>query len=250
MKNDDIYKLKIDAYTPETIPMARLAGYLLELSSLFGEKDSVHFNGLDSGSTQIVSRVQYEAAPKVRDRVSIASTDDEDQVIAKAYSNLNEMLREDNADATLSRNGSNVLIFPGRRSVRHPKMGPFTQDAVKDGVLIRIGGKDKSAHATIEESDGTPWRFEITRTLAKQLAPYLFGKPVRLIGQGRFYRDETGQWKYNSLRAAQFKVLDDAPLAEVVERIRRLTADTWQPDVDAIALMTSLRDDASGACKW
>ncbi|HHW4684702.1 MAG TPA: hypothetical protein ACQGQG_05155 [Xylella sp.] len=39
------------------------------------------------------------------------------------------------------------------------KLGPFTQDVIKDGVLIRIEGKDKSAHAIIEESDGNTWSF-------------------------------------------------------------------------------------------
>lgn len=44
MGANDIYVFQIDAYAPETIPMVRLATYLLELARLFGEPERVHFD--------------------------------------------------------------------------------------------------------------------------------------------------------------------------------------------------------------
>lgn len=245
MIEDDIYTFRIDAYSPETIPMARLAEYMAVLSAMFGEKDSVHFQGLEGGSTKLLSRVEREAAPKVRENVNNAASIESSEAGA-SFKKLNEMLRKDNAEADLTRSGATILNFPGRKQLRPPKLGPFTQGVVKDGVLVRIGGKDKSAHAIIEDSDGNTWSFEVTRELAKDLAHHLFGKPVRLKGNGRWYRDEEGQWQYNSLKAVEFQPLNDDTLAEVVGRIRDLPADTWKQGVDPVAMLKSLRDEEGG----
>lgn len=37
-----IYRFKIDAYSPDTMPMARLAQYMGELAVLLGEREAVH----------------------------------------------------------------------------------------------------------------------------------------------------------------------------------------------------------------
>lgn len=244
MIEDDIYTFCIDAYTPDTIPMARLAAYMAELAAMFGEKDSVHFKRLEAGSTRLLSRVEREAAPKVRNNLANAASG-EDSDATKSFKKLNEMLRDDNAEGALIRGKSNVLNFPGRKAVRPPKLGPFNQGVVKDGVLVRIGGKDKSAHAIIEDSDGCTWSFEVSRELAKELAHQLFGKPLRLTGYGRWFRDEEGRWQYSSLKATSFQVLDDASLADVVGRIRAFPKDTWNLGVDPIEMLRSLRDDGN-----
>lgn len=246
MIEDDIYTFRIDAFTPDTIPMARLAAYMAELATMFGEKERVHFKGLEKGSTKLLSRVEREAAPKVRSNLQNAASGEEGEG-SKSVKNLNDMLRDDNAVATLVRGESNVLNFPGRKIVRPPKLGPFNQGVVKDGILVRIGGRDKSAHAIIEDSDGRTWSFEVSRELAKELALHLFAKPLRLTGHGRWFRDEEGQWQYSSLKAAEFKVLDDASLIDVVEKIRGLPKETWRQGVDPIEMLRSLRDDGNGA---
>lgn len=244
MVEDDIYTFHIAAYTPDTIPMARLAEYMAALAAMFGEKGSVHFSGLKLGSTKVLSRVEREAAPKVRANLAGAATGDVIEA-ACAFKRLNEMLRDDNADAELDCGDANVLHFPGRKMVRPPKLGPFTQEIVKDGILVRIGGKDKSAHATIQDGDGTTWSFEVSRSLAKELAHHLFGKPLRLSGHGRWFRDEEDQWQYTNLKAAEFKVLDDASLAEIVGQIRS-RPEAWEQGVDAVELLRVLRDEGSG----
>ena len=243
MSANDIYVFQIDAYAPETIPMVRLATYLLELAKLFGEPERVHFDRLAGGSTKVYSRVEREAVPKVRNNLDNAVSGDEKSPCAKAYKALNELLYQDNADAGLYRNDAPVLRFPGRHQLRPPKLGPFTQEVVKDGMLVRIGGKDKTAHATLEDSDGDTWSFEVTRILARELAPYLFGQPIRLIGHARWFRDETGQWQHQGLKADRFHVLDTHTLAEVVARIRGLPQEAWKSPMDSMALVSALRDD-------
>lgn len=245
MMGDDIYTFRIDAYTPDTIPMARLAEYMAVLAAMFGEKDSVHFKGIEPGSTKLLTRVEREAAPKVRDNINNARSGDGKPDAVKAYKQTNEMLRKDNAAASLERSGTNILDFPGRKMPRPPKLGPFNQGVEKDGVLVRIGGKDKSAHAMIEDGDGNTWSFEVTRELAIDLAHHLFGKPIRLLGTGRFFRDEEGEWQHSALRATDFHPLNADSLLDVVGRIRRLPEDTWRLGVDPIAMLRSLRNDDS-----
>lgn len=112
MLEDDIYTFRIDAYTPETIPMARLAEYMAVIAEMFGEKSSVHFKELKLGSTKMLSRVEREAVPKVRQNITNARSGDGRPEAVKAYKKANDMLRDDNAAATLELLGSNVLDFP------------------------------------------------------------------------------------------------------------------------------------------
>lgn len=246
MIDEDIYTFHIDAYSPETIPMSRLAEYMLALAEMYGEKGSVHFQGLRSGSTQILSRVQPEAVPKVRENLTTAAARPALGEYGAAYKRLNEMLRSDNAEAKLLRSDSNILEFPGRRLPRPAKMGPFSQAVEMDGVLVRIGGKDKSAHAIIEDCEGATWSFEVSRALARDLAGLLYGRPIRLVGTGRWFRDEDGKWQHRDLKAMEFQVLSADSLAEVVARIRCLPSDAWNLGDDPIAELKALRDDNHG----
>jgi hypothetical protein len=54
------YRFKITAYTPATIPMARLAEYMAELAVVLGEEEHVHFVRLQKGSTVLVHNIENE----------------------------------------------------------------------------------------------------------------------------------------------------------------------------------------------
>ena len=41
------YRLRIDAFSVENLPMARLAEYMTELAKLLGEREHVHFAHLE-----------------------------------------------------------------------------------------------------------------------------------------------------------------------------------------------------------
>lgn len=67
----DVVKLrfKIGAYTPDTIPMERLAEYMRDLAAMLGEPSAVHFVEMTESSTNIVHAVEFEAYAKVEARV-------------------------------------------------------------------------------------------------------------------------------------------------------------------------------------
>jgi hypothetical protein len=237
---EDVYTFHINAYSPETIPMSRLAEYMAALAEMLGEKTSVHFVNVAGGSTKLNARVEQEAVPKVRDHVTEARANPASSY-GLAYKRANEMLRSDNADAELQLGGADILEFPGRRAVRPPKLGPFQQPIERDGVLVRIGGKDRTAHAIIEDPEGATWSFEVSRALAVDLARHLFGSPIRIVGTARWLRDENGAWVHNALKGESYSELDGDSLETAVLRIRDLSNGHWVDD--PLSLMGSLRND-------
>ncbi len=55
------YRLKIDVFTPETMPMQRLSLYMAELARVLGEPERVHFVELvDLASTPLSWRFMNE----------------------------------------------------------------------------------------------------------------------------------------------------------------------------------------------
>ena len=54
MREQHEYRFTIDAYSPETLPMSRLAEYMAEVARLLGKVDQVHFVRLEPGSTVLV----------------------------------------------------------------------------------------------------------------------------------------------------------------------------------------------------
>lgn len=241
MLDDDRYVFRIDAFTPETIPMARLAAYMAELAAMLGEESNVHFEKITKGSAKLAVKVERPAVTKVRNNVNEARMGVRG-TRGDRYRKLNEMLRSDNAEGTLKLNNSNILAFPGRKEPRPPKLGPFTQAFSRDGQLVRIGGKDKTAHASIQDAEGQTWSFEVSRGLARELAPHLFEGVIRLTGTVRATRNDDGEWSYDGLKAHQFEELRAESLMDTLGRIRALSSsETWLPD--AWQRLAQERDD-------
>lgn len=58
------YRFVIDeSFTPDTLPMWRLAEYMTDMADLLGEKSYVHFVQIEGGSTVLVQDVEHEAYP-------------------------------------------------------------------------------------------------------------------------------------------------------------------------------------------
>ena len=56
MPGEEIYEFYIDAFTPETVPMARLAGYMADFAELLGHREHVHFGKLKQGRGSTIRR--------------------------------------------------------------------------------------------------------------------------------------------------------------------------------------------------
>src|ERR1700722_6324550 len=141
---DDDKKLifYIDAYSPETIPMAKLAEYMADFAALLGKEHAVHFDHLEKGSTKIVSRVEFEDVPKVRTRLTEIRNGTAPKELARLVAEIDDRLANDNAigrvlfeERELGATAE-LLAFPGRDRPKAQSYGPFNQEGHLDGVLI------------------------------------------------------------------------------------------------------------------
>ena len=240
MKEQREYRFVIDAYRPDTLPMARLAEYMGELARLLGRVDQVHFVRLEAGSTVLVQGVEPEAAPDVAGRLHALRQDGPPEDAAKAFTALNRYLADDNATGLLQESGgAEVLRFPGCEAPAPLTFGAFNQTGVLDGVLIRIGGRDETVPAHLRDGD-TIHLCNATREMARRLAVHLYGPPLRVNGNGCWERDADGCWVMKRFNIATFDVLYDAPLGEVAQRLRAVEGSGWKEIEDPTAELRHL----------
>lgn len=216
------YEFKISAYSPDTIPMSRLAEYMGALADLLGEKERVHFDRLKTGSMVLAAKVEEVARPKVKRHLSETRSADQADGRYKIVVRLNSMLREDNAEGSLTSGPAEIIRFPGRHLAIPEEIGPIRKHTEVCGVLVRIGGKDRTVHAHVVDAEGRDWACVLDRDLARRLALCLFGNPVLLIGDGRWKRTAEGTWDLVSFRAKAFESVQDQTLTESVASIREL----------------------------
>lgn len=231
------YRFLIDAYTPKTIPMARLAEYMQHLADMFGETASVHFNRLEQGSTVLVSRIDNEAVPKVRHRIVSLRRREGPSEAQRAYRAINKLLREDNGVGLLKEKpkGATIIRFPGREEIEENFPAVREQGTI-DGVIIRIGGKDQTVHITLETDSGQVAGCYTTRLIGKQLGHKLF-EPVRLFGRGRWTRDIEGQWELLDFKVEGFEPLADVPLSKALAGLRGIETEWSQEALSELPII-------------
>jgi hypothetical protein len=238
------YQFRIaDSYTPGTLPMERLGEYIAALAKLLGERDSVHFRGVVEGSAILVADIDIPAQPKVRSRIEAVRDGRGPQDATKAFAELDEMLRKDNATGTLSGDSGAVVVqFPGRDRPEPLSFGPFQQDGTLDGQLIHIGGRDKTVHAQLRDGPVIHTGLYCTPELARRIGPYILGPILRVHGTGTWLRGGDGTWLLQRFRFIDFEILDDAPLDEVVERLRSVKGSGWGDVPDPVRALLEQRN--------
>ena len=210
--------------------MERLAEYMLKFAKLLGEQDRVHFVALEPGSAVLVARAEPEAASLIEHRIIAFKQGSVDPLALKIWQDLDDMLVTDNAVAQLlDSNGAEVLAFPGRTRSKPLEFGPFREDGVLEGVVIRVGGKDGSVPVWLK--DGTEiHKCTASVMLSKQLSEHYQGALLRVRGSGRWTRQVDSKWKMLNFDIKDFEVLDDTPLADIVKRLQSLPGANWGDD--------------------
>jgi hypothetical protein len=225
------YKFKIDAFTPETLPMARLAEYMADLAVLLGNEEKVHFVRLEGGSTVLVHTVEWEAGPKVVERIRLVKRAEAPPEAMRAYRSIDHRLACDNAVGRLiSPARDNLIEFPGRSQPASQTYGPITQQETVDGVPIMIGGKTDPVPVHLEEGD-VVHLCHASRAVAKRMAEHLFAAAVRATGIARWHRDPDGIWIRDRFTIADFTLLTDEPLEDAVARLRTAAGPPESDDV-------------------
>jgi hypothetical protein len=220
--------------------MSRLAEYVSDLAKLFGNNNSVHLLKIDQGSTVPVVMVEWEAEPKVRDRIRAIKHHEAPEEAQQAAKDIDRRLLQDNAKGVLvDPVGSKILRFPGRENATKLEFGPVNQAGVFQGIPIKVGGENDPVPVHLEDGKD---KFIVLarRSLAKDIAQHLFTSVVRVEGTGRWIRHADGEWEMLSFHASSFKVIEDADIRENISELRELPGE-WKKLEDPLAELERIR---------
>ena len=239
----------IDAYSPETIPMAKLAEYMADFAALLGRDNAVHFAGLEDGSTKLAARVEFEDVPKVTARLNDIKRGNPPKDAVKVFETIDKRLANDNATGRILVEGEEgisepvtLLIFPGRDRPKSQSYGPFNQDGSLDGILIAVGGKDDTVPLRLQNGEITYTNCDTTRAIARDLGKHMF-EPIRIYGTGRWMREVDNSWTLIRFRVHRFDVLGKDSLRDTVTALRAVGGSGWKDMTDPLAELNDLRRD-------
>jgi len=231
------------SYHPETIPMDRLAEYLHALAQLLGEKASVHLKEVTEGCVALHTLIDSPAQVRVADRIEAANAPLPPKDIAKAVETLDEMLRKDNASGSLRDSSDRVVIpFPGIEKKLSPVFGPIKQEGSLTGQVVRVGGKDATIPVHLRDGETVLTGLTTNEETARRLAHHYLGGIIRVHGTGTWVREGNGIWRLTGFRITDFDVLDDAPLGDVVARLRATRGSKWGEVPDPVAVLLAERN--------
>lgn len=240
------YEFVMDRWTPDTIPMKRLAQYLDKLAGLLGRPESVHFTKITEGSARPAWNVDEVAAADVVSNLLAANNCTSADGV-KFRKEINRMLMDDGQVAYLRavngrKKGPKVMVFAGRKT-------PIAQEVTVhevgelEGVVIRVGGRDPTVPVSLQSADGEYYKCYTSRTIAKQLAPLLFDKQVRVSGKGKWRRSEDGVWSLEDFQITEFVPLEDSPMADFLASMRAVPGSGWNDMADPHAELRRIRGD-------
>jgi hypothetical protein len=236
-------RFHIHAFTKATIPMARLAEYLLDLAEILGEPHSVHFDRLEDGSAVPVLKIDEEAEPKIIRNVQRAQTSQAPKHVREARFRMEQRLAEDNAkgaEVIDQTRGFKLLQFKGRDAIHEP-WGPIRQAGELTGVVTSIGGRKEFISVRFQDGEHT-YTCRAKRDIGRQLRAFLLeDKPIRVHGYGRWTRNDLGEWQLDEFTIAEFSSLDSTPMKEVLEDLRSVKSE-WLEGSDPIGELDKLKD--------
>ncbi|WP_137131535.1 hypothetical protein [Rhizobium sp. FY34] len=213
------YSFRIIGPKPNTISMARLAVYMVELAKLMGATECVHFKEILDSSVNIIAYAEEQSVATISPRIREAAQNDNDADAAAPWRKLNEFLAEDGWTAEMPLpKGGEVIAFPG--SAKASKViRVVNQHTSVQGRLIRIEGAGDQVNIGLEIDGDLNARISMPSAYAIPLAK-LFHQYVKISGDGRWRRDTGGRWFLDKLSATSFEPLHDEPLTDTLERLR------------------------------
>jgi hypothetical protein len=232
---------RIDVFRPDTIPMCRLAEYMLELAALYGSPASVHFKGIRQGSAVLNAVIESDAVASVESRLRSVNDASAPDDLRRAYQNINGMLKSDKAvGEVMLATGAVILAFPGRDTFVH-KTYRVKEAGVLDGIVIRIGGKDHTIPVWLKDADGTIHKCEANSEMAREMVQHYLSAPVRVTGQGDWLRGENGTWTLEKFKITGWELLDETPISDILNAARLIKGNGWNELDDPVHTHLEMR---------
>lgn len=237
------YRLKIDGYSPDTMPMKSLVEYLADIATLFGQESSVHLVKIEASSVSPVVLVDWDAEVKVLDRVNTAKRGEGPEEPIRAIENINARLRSDNTSALLlNPNKKNVIEFPGIKfqPVKPVEWPSINQSATLFGVPIAVGGKNDPVPVHLQ--DGlTELHLHADRAKAKAIAQFLFSTVIKVIGRGRWRKSSGESWILERFTIDEFEPVKLANMDEALAQLRGIDS-AWKRSEDPLSELDAIRN--------
>ncbi len=238
------YDFRIDAWRPDTLPLKRLAEYAAELAKLFGSTESVHLMKVRLGSATPEIAVRKSAQAAVDRRLSLVGGMDAPSDLRSAFRNLNQLLREDGAQASLRhKQGAKIIEFPGCKTPLSQEI-VVHEDGALDGIVIRVGGTDETVPIWLEGEGRKKLKCTATRAIARELAKHLFGECIRVNGKGKWRRGEDQAWTLEGFVIKSWGLLESEDIEALVTRLRAVPGSGWNELPDAQAQWLTMRNDS------
>jgi hypothetical protein len=237
------YELHVFGTRPKALALHDFGELVKRFADLLGNAEKIHFGALRPGSARILVKVDEEAFTDVKVQLVTARMQGESST---KVVRMDEYLSAHGWHGEVrNREGSVVLSFPGKLNATEPQEQRTVQQIdTLVGQVIKIGGRDESVPMTLETSDGTYIDVNVRgRDLAKKLAPYLFGKDIRIRGLATWKRDVDGEWSCSGMLVDHFEDLDNTSLTELFGSLRELDGNGWNALDDPIEDWKKLRGD-------
>lgn len=241
------YTLHIDSeYTPDTIPMEILAKYLQHFAELLGHADSVHFDSIEHGSTQLAVRVDESRAQDVAERLAQLKRGEGDPKANIALEKISKLFATNKAKGHIYENNDHsvkIIDFPVTQGQTSLAYGPFNEEGDLEGILFSVTGADETVHLQLQDGDIKHTKIETNREIASDIAKHMF-KFVRVSGTGRWQRNNNGKWEMKKFTVKSFEVLHQSKLTDVIEKMRLAFRDSDLANMaDPHEALKLLRDD-------
>ena len=231
----------MDGTTPHTLAMSRLAEYLKELSKLLGHEEHVHFLRVDEGSANCAMEIDVEDEAAISSRVNLAKSGQGTKESVGAFGAIRRFLDEDDLSAVMEWDKGDVVIeFPRKSAEGQETFGPFIEEGSLDGMLVKIGGMDETVPVHLVYQ-GVHHVCNTTKDIARKLAPYIFGRPIRVHGRGRWYRNADGKWEMRWFDIHDFEELSEASLWDVVGKLRSVPDNDLAKSEDPLGDILKIR---------
>lgn len=227
----------IDGFTPLTLPIGRLADYMRNFAALVGPNSEVRFERVGEGSAALISKAPEEFIPEVRARIVSAKEGTGQPEAVRGFIGIRTMLSQDKTTGRIKESRHKILEFPKPIA---PQYGPISEDGALEGVLIKIGGRDETVPVHLQ--DGAKYyKCQSTRAKAKELAPFLFADPLRVIGKGKWTRTEDGVWELAEFKISDYEKLNNDEIQQVLERMRQIPGSGWDKIDDPLGELDRIR---------
>ena len=199
----DTFRLHIKKYTTETIPFKRLMEYLSQLEKIFNNED-VHFIKVAKGSAAPEFLIKNEEAYKIEERInSLKDLSNPD------YCKLLKLLQEDKTDAFFTRNNKRILEIKSAND----NILRYDIKQAEDiyGYVMKVGGIDDTVPLCIKDlyDETILYNCTTTKTIAKEIAKYLFETPVKLSGFANWIKVGDSKWDMKKFIVKSFEIIDD-----------------------------------------